>query len=166
MSYIHPRDKRPLGQRLANAALAVAYGDKQAHTQPTLSGCSVSTDGRSIVVSFDAQRLGGDTVLVQKYSAAQEGASAMEVLDTATGNWSFVDVQAASASSVKVLLKAGISAVSIRYAWGDNPCCGSNNRTVTPCPPASCPLLTKRTSEPAVPFQAAIKDGTCVLVIV
>jgi hypothetical protein len=29
---------------------------------------------------------------------------------------------------------------AIRYAWGENPCCTSLDRRVTPCPPNSCPI--------------------------
>ena len=60
----------------------------------------------------------------------------------------------------------------IRYAWGDNPCCGVNNRTWLPCPPMSCPLLVETHThahtqggvpdtlpEPVVPFLATVVHG-------
>jgi hypothetical protein len=62
MGGIHPRDKLPVGQRLARGALVAAYGGTAAATGPTLAGCSVSGDGRSLTVRFDTSLLAGDSV--------------------------------------------------------------------------------------------------------
>jgi hypothetical protein len=172
VSYIHPRDKAALGQRLANAALSLHYNRSEAHTQPVISGCSLEGsvgEGQHVVVAFDEQRMGDDQLIVQKFDANQAGASAMEVLDSATHNWTFVNklLPGENKSSVRIVLEPGMKISGIRYGWADNPCCGTNNRTLTPCPPASCPLITKRTKEPAVPWQATIDEmkRRCVLVI-
>lgn len=199
ISYIHPRDKAPLGQRLANAALSVHYNRTDVHTQPVISGCSLTgsaSAGQRIVVAFDPKRMGkrrvialilnihvpilpnawkliasgwtgDDQLLVQKFDTIQQGASATEVFNTVTNDWTFVHklLPGENASSFIVVVQPGVSAGGIRYAWADNPCCGTNNRTIKPCPPASCPLITKRTKEPAVPWQATIDARTkqCVL---
>lgn len=170
VSYIHPRDKAPLGQRLANAALSVHYNRSEVHTQPVITGCSLMgsvSDGQHVIVVFDAKKMGDDQLLIQKFDK-QEGASATEVLlDNAT--WTFVNtlLPGENSSSLRVVLQPGMAITGIRYGWGDNPCCGTNNRTLTPCPPASCPLITKRTKEPAVPWQAMIDSRTkrCVLAV-
>jgi hypothetical protein len=41
MGPIHPRDKKPLGVRLAQEAAALVYGVGHAVTGPTLAGCTV-----------------------------------------------------------------------------------------------------------------------------
>lgn len=45
----------------------------------------------------------------------------------------------------------------VRYAWGENPCCGGNmGSNLVPCPVNSCPISTWNSSLPAVPFSASI----------
>ena len=39
---------------------------------------------------------------------------------------------------------------AIRYAWHEDPCCPGADRSVTPCPPNSCPLQGRRSALPAV----------------
>lgn len=62
---IHPRDKKPVGERLARGALVAAYGATGAATGPTLAGCSVSADGSSLTVRFNATLMRGDTLALQ-----------------------------------------------------------------------------------------------------
>lgn len=51
---------------------------------------------------------------------------------------------------------------ALRYAWAEDPCCPGADRTVTPCPPNSCPLQGHASGLPAVPFLARIgMDGSC-----
>ena len=60
MGGIHPRDKKPVGDRLGQAAYNLVYDGKGAYTGPTLSTCSVS--GTELTVQFDAKLLNGDKV--------------------------------------------------------------------------------------------------------
>ena len=62
MGPIHPRDKKPVGVRLAQAGAVVAYGHPGAATGPTLSGCRV--DGATITLAFNTTLLGSDNVSV------------------------------------------------------------------------------------------------------
>jgi sialate O-acetylesterase len=62
---IHPRDKKPVGDRLGAAAFNTVYGGQEAATGPTLSGCAV--DATSLTVSFNSSLLKGDTINLQKY---------------------------------------------------------------------------------------------------
>eukprot|EP00041_Stephanoeca_diplocostata_P003986 m.39872 g.39872 ORF g.39872 m.39872 type:complete len:692 (+) comp14765_c0_seq1:111-2186(+) len=77
MGPIHPRDKYPIGERLAIAAHGVVYGGSKAFTGPTVSGCSVS--GTSLTVTFNTTLLRGDSVVVQPYNASA-GMSQFQVL--------------------------------------------------------------------------------------
>jgi sialate O-acetylesterase len=75
MGPIHPRDKKPVGTRLAKAAMAVAYDKADSGyfaNGPTISGCEVDSDQKSITVSFNASmmRSGGsaaDKIKIQPY---------------------------------------------------------------------------------------------------
>eukprot|EP00937_MAST-01D_sp_MAST-1D-sp2_P001167 g1167.t1 len=72
MGPIHPRDKRPVGQRLGGAAAVAAYG-KQGHASgPTLAGCTAA--GGKVTLRFKSGGGGGsgggaaaDGVRVQPY---------------------------------------------------------------------------------------------------
>lgn len=66
MGGIHPRDKKPLGDRLGRAAYNSVYGGTAAATGPTIAGCSVS--GNDLTVTFNSTLLRGDTVVIQTYN--------------------------------------------------------------------------------------------------
>jgi len=68
MGPIHPRDKKPVGERLAKVGAVVAYGQKGHSNGPTISGCSMA--GGKITLKFNATLLaegGADTLKVQPY---------------------------------------------------------------------------------------------------
>jgi len=66
MGGIHPRDKWPVGNRLANALYNIKYGGEHAYTGPTLAGCSVNGD--QLTVRFNQTLLRGDEVIMQPYN--------------------------------------------------------------------------------------------------
>jgi hypothetical protein len=80
MGPIHPRLKKPAGQRAAIAAMAIAYPPKgqsaaqaavsprKAYTGPTISGCAVSTDGTKLTLKFNTSLLAGGKVEVKPYN--------------------------------------------------------------------------------------------------
>eukprot|EP00054_Salpingoeca_dolichothecata_P010607 m.59131 g.59131 ORF g.59131 m.59131 type:complete len:367 (+) comp19074_c0_seq1:1277-2377(+) len=65
MGGIHPRDKKPVGDRLGTAAFNTVYGGSKAFTGPTISSCEVQ--GTSLVISFNSTLLRGDSVVLQPY---------------------------------------------------------------------------------------------------
>lgn len=69
MGGIHPRSKKPVGDRLGQAAYNLVYGGKGAMTGPTLSGCSL--ENGKLTVSFNTSLLAGDKVVLQKYGKGQ-----------------------------------------------------------------------------------------------
>eukprot|EP00051_Salpingoeca_urceolata_P015083 m.193183 g.193183 ORF g.193183 m.193183 type:complete len:335 (+) comp18286_c0_seq1:1036-2040(+) len=77
MGPIHPRDKKPVGERLAQGAAVVVYGKPGVVTGPTLSGCSVT--GNTLTVKFNKTLLGHDSIKVQDYPR-QYNASKFDVL--------------------------------------------------------------------------------------
>jgi hypothetical protein len=78
MGSIHPRSKKPVGERLATAAFNTVYGGKAAFTGPTLVGCALSStagttttvsssSASTLTIQFDTTLLRGDTVVLQGY---------------------------------------------------------------------------------------------------
>ena len=162
------RDKQPLGERLARAALALHYNDSALHTLPVLQSCKI--EGTRLVIAFDPVRLGSDALAVSSFNTSRVGSSAMEIqVGGAGSNWTFVNsLDSVNGTAVAIALPAGVAPSSlsgVRYAWGDNPCCHSLEPEFSAgevfCPPMGCPLLTKGSQEPAVPFQARVVGGKC-----
>ncbi len=87
-------DKKPVGDRLAQTAAVVAYGNTGHSNGPTISGCTMS--GNKITITFNKTLLaegGADTVKVQPYYAGNvtvngklygDVGSKMEVLTNAS----------------------------------------------------------------------------------
>ena len=67
MGPIHPRDKYPVGRRLAQAAYNTVYKGTEAYTGPTVSGCAVEPKG-VLRVKFNRTLLRGDTVQLRAYN--------------------------------------------------------------------------------------------------
>ena len=71
MGGIHPRWKKPVGDRLAIAAFNTIYGGTKAYTGPTLSGCSYVD--KKLTIEFNASLLRGDSLVVGKIPAVGPG---------------------------------------------------------------------------------------------
>jgi len=99
MGGIHPRSKKPVGDRLARAMFNTVYGGSGAFTGPTISSCSVS--GASLTISFNTTLLRGDTLALQSLAGGsqlyvQTNASLfcmepMCVINATSGNCAFWD---------------------------------------------------------------------------
>ena len=63
MGGIHPRSKKPVGERLARGAFNTVYGGTGSITGPTLASCAVA--GSSLAIEFDKSLLRGDTIVLQ-----------------------------------------------------------------------------------------------------
>lgn len=64
---VHPRNKQDVGQRLANAALALLYGQKTPYLNPAYASSTARYDGLSITVtvSFKPESLAGATLVLK-----------------------------------------------------------------------------------------------------
>lgn len=73
MGGIHPRSKKPVGDRLGTAAYNTVYKGKGAYTGPTLAGCSL--DATSLIVQFDSspQLSGSQPLRLNKIKPAAFG---------------------------------------------------------------------------------------------
>ncbi len=171
---IHPRLKKPVGQRLAASALVAVYGFAGPVTGPTLAGCQVSADGRTLALRFNATLLAGAPLEVRSYGA-NAMFSGLSVLANETNTWLALNISLADANSVSVDLTplAGRTPAAVKYAWGatggvpdsqDVVCCLPT--ASGECVPGQCPIyvataLAPFGGHPANPFLATIVGGRC-----
>ena len=80
MGGIHPRSKRPVGERLAAAAYNSVYGGKVAATGPTLASCALAAaqagSAATLTIEFNATLLRGEKVVLTAYNASLNNAVA------------------------------------------------------------------------------------------
>lgn len=141
---IHPRVKRQVGARLAQAAWGTAYGHgaDTAFTGPVLSGCAVEGGGvdgtnATIRVKFNRTLLVGDGIAVRDYNRTEQASVVWVLLGGGGGgvpadaarNWLYanrqpwwgdssdwvnVDILRAEGTDVIVALPAGTDAAAVR----------------------------------------------------
>ena len=139
MGGIHPRVKKPLGKRLAQAAWSLVYGnDDVAWTGPVVSGCTVSDE--EIVVTFNETFLKGDTIVVSNYSKEHHASAAFvlvgeEFPENAAANylyenrkpwwgdnsgWKNVEMRFVSSNSIALDISAlkGQTLTGVKYGHG------------------------------------------------
>ena len=180
---IHPRLKKPFGQRLAASAMAGVYGAGGPVTGPTLAGCAVS--GSTLTLAFNATLLAGSALAVAPYNASTPANSGLSVLVNATeglpgsGKWVALNVRSSSSSSSSVDVDLaplqGAAPSAVKYAWGktggppdsagDVWCCPAGTAPGL-CTPGACPILAATEAapfggHPANPFLALIQGGQC-----
>lgn len=188
---IHPRLKRPVGQRLAMGALRTAYGAGGGVQGGAVVGCSLSPGGRgawSLEVRFGMAA--GRALLLRLYNASDPVASAFSVEVNGTDWRPVLATPGQSPNSVSLSLPASSDATNIspttapvtavRYAWGatdpggqgpvapngkDISCCQGDG-VQRPCVPVQCPLLAAEPAAPfgglpLAPFIAKIVDNKC-----
>ncbi len=121
---IHPKDKQDVGERLALAALAVAYGRKNDAPGPVYRGMKV--EGGSIRLTFDHT----DGGLVAK------GGDRLTGFAIAGEDRRFVWADAViKGKDVVVSSPQVMKPVAVRYGWADNPACNLYNKAGLPASP-------------------------------
>lgn len=167
---IHPRLKKPVGQRLALGAMAAIGHLTKGARGGVIRGCALSSSALTLMFDTDGREL-----TVRRYNRSNPTLSATRVLVNAT-EWMPVHVSAGTAPGTVVLDISTLPAkpIAVRYAWGgeepngkDTTCCEGDG-TNAPCVPAQCPLLAMEAlapfgALPVDPFIAEITSaGKCV----
>jgi sialate O-acetylesterase len=120
---IHPGKKEPVGQRLALAARAIAYGQKIEHSGPSYSG--MKTENDKVILSFS--NLGGGLV-------ANEGP--LKGFAVAGADRKFVWADAQITGDKVVVSSSKVSQpVAVRYGWADYPVVNLWNKAGLPASP-------------------------------
>ena len=126
---VHPKNKEPVGERLALIALAQTYGFKMEDSGPVYQ--SMKSEGHAIRIRF-THAAGG--------LIAKDGP--LHGFQIAGANRQFVDAQATIQRDTVIVRAAGVPApVAVRYAWADYPA-GANLLNAAGLPAA--PLRTDR----------------------
>lgn len=121
---IHPKNKKPVGERLALAARAVAYGEKLVYSGPTYD--SMRVQGGEIVIKFKS--VGGGLVA--------QGGEPLKGFAVAGMDQRFFWAEAKiDGGSVIVKSDKVLAPVAVRYAWADNPLCNLYNADGLPAVP-------------------------------
>ncbi|KAJ9456119.1 hypothetical protein DIPPA_18272 [Diplonema papillatum] len=188
---IHPRAKKPLGDRLAMAAFGTVFGADVQTTGPVLSGCEVS--GGELIIKFNTAMLGKDSVTVGPYweshvdiltnaslfclqanqstehvhsaTLCKDNGEGMEEVFPMPTNllttWKTVNITSNSASSISADVSSLGGSVYGVRYMWSGLCCDGRPPTSDPCPIASCPLKGSPSQLPANPFVAKIVNGKC-----
>jgi sialate O-acetylesterase len=131
---IHPRDKRPVGERLARIALAHTYHRAVPFSGPRLLGSRALPGGR-----FE---LRFDSPLQTRDGAAPRG------FTVAGADQRFVPAQVSLAGRRAVVAHPGVPVpTAVRYAWADTPLdanlVGANGLPAAPLRTDRFPLVTR-----------------------
>lgn len=120
---IHPRQKKPVGERLALAARALVYGEKVEYSGPLYK--SMEADGDEAVVSFD--HVGGGLV-------AKGGE--LKGFTIAGTDKKFVPAKAVIKGDTVVVSAEGVSSPkAVRYGWDNVPDVNLFNKADLPASP-------------------------------
>ena len=120
---IHPNKKEPVGQRLALAARALAYGEKIEYSGPLYD--SMTAKGGKITLSF--KHVGGGLV-------AKDGE--LKGFTIAGADKQFVPAQAKIEGSTVVVSAEGVAAPkAVRYGWANVPDVNLYNKEGLPASP-------------------------------
>lgn len=181
---IHPRLKKPVGQRLALGAMQVAYGKGKGAFGGVIAGCDAAAG--ALTIKFDMKERKLDVRAYNKSNVALSATSVQVASSSAPGGteWLPVHISLGNApGTIKVdlssLPKGAGAPTAVRYAWGEtdpkknNPspnggdvsCCEGDG-IAEPCVPTQCPLLAPEPlapfgALPIDPFIAEIKAGKC-----
>lgn len=143
---IHPRDKRTVGERLALAARAIAYGEDIVFSGPVYR----SHEARAGALAIDFDHVGGG-LMARRSTDGRVRGFAVAGADRRF-HWAEARIEG---NRVVVASEAVPRPVAVRYAWADNPE-GADlyNREGLP----AAPFRTDAWSRPAAPASAAPEE--------
>jgi sialate O-acetylesterase len=123
---IHPTKKRPVGERLALAARAVAYGEKIVYSGPIYRRMEVKGD--KVILSFD--HAGGGL-------EARDGALRGFAIcgEDHRFVWANAEIEGKSADRIIVSSSSVTKPVAVRYGWADCPVVNLWNKEGLPASP-------------------------------
>ncbi|MBI2844279.1 MAG: sialate O-acetylesterase [Armatimonadetes bacterium] len=120
---IHPKQKEPVGARLALAARAIAYGERIVHSGPIYK--SMEIRGERVAISFDC--IGGGLVA---------GGGELTGFRIAGEDRKFVKAQAQIEGDTVVVWSPEVpDPVAVRYGWADHPIINLFNKEGLPASP-------------------------------
>lgn len=129
---IHPRRKKPLGERYAACALAVAYGHEVAHTGPVFDHMVAQGDGKLRLCFRETQ--GGLKTSDDRPPVGFAISPGCDQFDVGNRNFVWANAQI-DGDDVIVWSEDVAKPVAVRYAWAQNPDCNLTDATGLPAAP-------------------------------
>ncbi len=127
---VHPKDKKPVGERLALLTLARTYGVDVVCSGPEFR--SMKIDGNRVVLTFDV----GDDGELKIGSNAQCDAAELRGFAVAGADRKFYWATAKIEGETVVVSAPEVERpVAVRYAWADNPISNLTNGAGLPASP-------------------------------
>lgn len=124
---LHPRDKIPVGERLALLVRRHVLGETDLISNgPVISTATVSNT--SVMLYFEDVGEGLRTIDPEEDLRGFEG-------ECHQGQFHFLDAEIVGMNQVRLLPPPGTDLISIRYAWADNPIGNLTNDTGIPAYP-------------------------------
>ncbi|MFC1736150.1 sialate O-acetylesterase [Candidatus Hydrogenedentota bacterium] len=130
---IHPRKKKPVGERLSLAARALVYGEEVPSSGPVYSGMDIREG--SAVIKFK-----------HVYDGLIAKGGELKGFVIAGEDKKFVSAEAKIDGDMVVVLSSDVKApIAVRYAWKDFPECNLFNKAGLPAGPfrTDCFIATK-----------------------
>ncbi len=109
-SDIHPRNKRPVGQRLANEARRILFNEQ--HLPTFARALQLEFVGQTPVVRFSG---------VGEGLRARSGVLAGFAVKGADGIWYDADAVVQTDDRIRIVPPVGVQPVAVSYAWANNP---------------------------------------------
>lgn len=131
---IHPRKKQPVGERLALAARAIAYGEKIEYSGPVCRGMQI--EGNRVILSFNHAGRGLE---------ARDGELKGFAICGADRRWVWATAQIRGRDQIVVGSPQVAAPVAVRYGWADFPVVNLWNKEGLPATPFRTddfPLIT------------------------
>jgi sialate O-acetylesterase len=120
---IHPRNKEPVGYRLALAARALGYGEKVVYSGPVYKAMKV--EGKQVFLTFN--HIGG---------GLKAGGTKLEGFTVCGKDHKFVRARAEIKGNMVIVSSSEVSdPVAVRYGWADCPTCNLQNKEGLPASP-------------------------------
>ena len=121
---IHPRKKEPVGQRLARAALAIAYGKDVVYAGPTFDRMEI--EGNAGLVHFT--NVGGGL-------EAREGELTGFAIAGEDGKWRWAKAEIVDRDTIRLTAKGIEKPAAVRFGWADYPVVNLWNKDGLPAVP-------------------------------
>ncbi len=126
-SDIHPKDKQPIGQRLALAARVLAHGEKIEYSGPTYD--TINVNGNKATLTF--KHVGGGLI-----ASSSGGSPDLKGFTIAGADGKFVEAKAVIDGETIVVSSDSVSSpTAVRYGWSNVPEASLWNKADLPASP-------------------------------
>lgn len=150
----HPYYKYDVSLRLSYGALNFIYNIPTQYSGPYCYSCEIIEN--KIILLFNTsiiKNMNDELELIDKYG--------FEVYDGS--GWKLIEINSFNENSITLISNNIDKTTSIRYIYGDNPCCREiYKNSTTVCKIKNCPFYGKSSHLPVPPFILFIENKSCI----